>query len=162
MGFISETQKIRETAMPYMGGLVLDIGCGQDIIKPDAFGIDAREFPHTKLVTNSLYDLDKQLPHLVGKCDAVFSSHCLEHLPDDIKALKDWGVMLKSGGVMFLYLPCDTKYENSKNPEHLNIYTALSFCRDIESKLLDEFTLCEYGNDYGDDRYSFYIVMVKK
>lgn len=37
--------------------------------------------------------------------DFVFSSHCLEHLENWEKALKEWHRTLKSGGVLFLYLP---------------------------------------------------------
>jgi len=37
--------------------------------------------------------------------DYVFSSHCLEHLPDWVGALDHWASRIRSGGVMFLYLP---------------------------------------------------------
>jgi SAM-dependent methyltransferase len=37
--------------------------------------------------------------------DYIHSSHCLEHLPDWVGALDHWGSRLKSGGVLFLYLP---------------------------------------------------------
>jgi ubiquinone/menaquinone biosynthesis C-methylase UbiE len=37
--------------------------------------------------------------------DFVFSSHCLEHLKNWEKALKEWHRVLKSGGIIFLYLP---------------------------------------------------------
>jgi len=37
--------------------------------------------------------------------DYVFSSHCLEHLPDPVAALEHWRSRLRRGGVLFLYLP---------------------------------------------------------
>lgn len=37
--------------------------------------------------------------------DYIFSSHCLEHLFDPIKALTYWYSRIKPGGVLFLYLP---------------------------------------------------------
>lgn len=40
-----------------------------------------------------------------GPFDFVFSSHCLEHLPDPVAALEHWRDRLKPGGVLFLYLP---------------------------------------------------------
>jgi SAM-dependent methyltransferase len=40
-----------------------------------------------------------------GKFDYVFSSHCLEHLLNPIKALLHWKSRIKEGGVLFLYLP---------------------------------------------------------
>lgn len=40
-----------------------------------------------------------------GPFDYVFSSHCLEHLPDPISALEHWRSRIKPGGTLFLYLP---------------------------------------------------------
>jgi SAM-dependent methyltransferase len=40
-----------------------------------------------------------------NKVDYIFSSHCLEHLPDWVGALDYWTSKLKNGGVLFLYLP---------------------------------------------------------
>jgi SAM-dependent methyltransferase len=37
--------------------------------------------------------------------DYIFSSHCLEHLEDPIKALEYWVSLLKRDGVLFTYLP---------------------------------------------------------
>lgn len=37
--------------------------------------------------------------------DYVFSSHCLEHLDDPVRALEHWQQRLRPGGVLFLYLP---------------------------------------------------------
>lgn len=37
--------------------------------------------------------------------DYIFSSHCLEHLPNWIEALDYWTTKLVIGGVIFLYLP---------------------------------------------------------
>lgn len=37
--------------------------------------------------------------------DYIFSSHCLEHLPDPIAALEHWRSRLRRGGILFLYLP---------------------------------------------------------
>jgi len=40
-----------------------------------------------------------------GQVDYIFSSHCLEHLPNWVTALDYWLLKIKSGGVLFLYLP---------------------------------------------------------
>ena len=37
--------------------------------------------------------------------DWIFSSHCLEHIPRYMDALKYWVNNLKVGGIFFLYLP---------------------------------------------------------
>lgn len=37
--------------------------------------------------------------------DYIFSSHCLEHINDWVRVLDYWTSKIKSGGVLFLYLP---------------------------------------------------------
>lgn len=37
--------------------------------------------------------------------DFIFSSHCLEHLPNYVGALEHWRSKLRPDGVLFLYLP---------------------------------------------------------
>lgn len=56
--------------------------------------------------------------------DYIFSSHCLEHLYDWVDVLDYWTSKLKSGGVLFLYLP-DYSQEYWKpwnNRKHKNIF----------------------------------------
>ena len=57
--------------------------------------------------------------------DYIFSSHCLEHLPDWVKALDYWHTRLKVGGVVFLYLPDHSqKYWRSwHNRKHIHNLT---------------------------------------
>lgn len=40
-----------------------------------------------------------------GKVDYIFSSHCLEHIPNYVDALDYWVSKVKEGGLIFLYLP---------------------------------------------------------
>ena len=59
------------------------------------------------------------------KVDYIYSSHCLEHLPDWVKALDYWTEKLKPGGVLFLYLP-DYNQEYWRpwnNRKHTHIFT---------------------------------------
>jgi len=37
--------------------------------------------------------------------DYVFSSHCLEHCDSWVETLSEWISLIKSGGILFLYLP---------------------------------------------------------
>jgi SAM-dependent methyltransferase len=37
--------------------------------------------------------------------DYIFSSHCLEHLPNWVEALDYWTTIINSKGTLFLYLP---------------------------------------------------------
>jgi len=54
--------------------------------------------------------------------DYIFSSHCLEHVPNWSKTLLYWTEKIKSGGTLFLYLPhYDQKYWrpwNNKKHNH--------------------------------------------
>lgn len=164
MGFSSETEKIRPKVLKYLeGDSVLDYGCGGSKVVPHALGIDMRPMPDVDLVTQSIdevYDLSSRLQNYVGNTDAVFSSHFLEHVADDVRLIKSWAAMLKPGGFLVLYLPDDKKYDNSKNPEHLQIYTHDTFVSDFLPKF-PELETIEHGTDYGEDRYSFYTVSRK-
>jgi ubiquinone/menaquinone biosynthesis C-methylase UbiE len=40
-----------------------------------------------------------------GQYDYLISSHCLEHVANPIKALKEWNRVIKKGGLMVLVLP---------------------------------------------------------
>jgi ubiquinone/menaquinone biosynthesis C-methylase UbiE len=44
-----------------------------------------------------------------GEYDYLISSHCLEHVANPIKALKEWNRVIKDGGLMVLVLP-DPKF----------------------------------------------------
>jgi SAM-dependent methyltransferase len=56
--------------------------------------------------------------------DYIFSSHCLEHIPDWVGTLDYWITRLKIGGVLFLYLPhYDQVYWRPwNNTKHLHIF----------------------------------------
>jgi SAM-dependent methyltransferase len=57
--------------------------------------------------------------------DYIFSSHCLEHLPDWVKALDYWHTRIKSGGVVFLYLPDHSQvyWRSWHNRKHIHNLT---------------------------------------
>ena len=105
-------------AIPYAKhvciGTGVDIGCnrlewsypGSLPVDPVINEYDALNFPYENL-------------------DYIFSSHCLEHLYDWVDVLDYWTNKLKSGGVLFLYLP-DYSQEYWKpwnNRKHLNIFS---------------------------------------
>ena len=77
------------------GPAVLDIGFEGDDdvgvvvpILPGAIGVDV-DFPG--------YD-GRILPFASNSQDAVYSSHCLEHIPDYIKAIQEWHRVVRVGG----------------------------------------------------------------
>lgn len=57
--------------------------------------------------------------------DYIFSSHCLEHVPNWVDALNYWYDKLKPGGVLFLYLPDFTQHywRPWNNRKHIHAFT---------------------------------------
>lgn len=78
----------------------LDIGCNR---KEWAF-VDGSGVPALMIdkVFENEYDAYNLPP---TQFDYIFSSHCLEHLPDWVGAIDYWQTKLKVGGTLFLYLP---------------------------------------------------------
>jgi SAM-dependent methyltransferase len=66
-----------------------------------------------------------ELPEPTHGWDYIFSSHCLEHLPNWVSALDYWHTRLRVGGVVFLYLPDHSqKYWRSwHNRKHIHNLT---------------------------------------
>jgi len=93
----------------YLRGKVLDIGCGDDKITPDATGWDVDDGDAQKLesVPNSFYD-------------TVYSSHCLEHMRDPLEALLNWWRVLKPGGYLIVAVPDEDLYEQGVWPSFFN------------------------------------------
>lgn len=90
--------------------------------------------------------------------DYIYSSHCLEHLDDWVGALDYWTEHIKSGGVLFLYLPhYDQEYWRPwNNRKHISV---------LNSKMIVDY-LTERGyiniqNSERDLNHSFIVVAEK-
>lgn len=96
-------------------GLGYDIGCMKpEWSLPGSIPIDksfSDGFHATNLPTKNV--------------DYIFSSHCLEHIPDWVGVIDYWYETLKHNGILFLYLPhYSQKYWRPwNNKKHLNIFT---------------------------------------
>jgi SAM-dependent methyltransferase len=84
-------QFIAPSALQFCKGVGLDVGAGKWPLA-GALAVD------THTCGNAM-----ELP--LGEFDYIFSSHCLEHLPNPVAALEHWKTRLLRGGVLFLYLP---------------------------------------------------------
>ena len=91
---------ILPAASHFCQGNGLDIGPG-DHPFPGAWPIDIKDKMNQPSMAHGFDAM--HLPD--GEFDYIFSSHCLEHVCDPIGALQHWKEHLKSGGVLFLYLP---------------------------------------------------------
>lgn len=74
--------------------------------------------------------------------DAVFASHCLEHIEDFQNALRDWFRVLRIGGFLVIMVPHQYLYEkrvdlpSRYNADHKRFYTPASLMADVEGALL--------------------------
>lgn len=87
----NQSQYVLPIAQKFCTGRGLDVGAGPWPL-PGAVPVELRDGGNAM-----------ELP--AGDWDYVFSSHCLEHLPDPVAAIEHWQSRLRIGGVLFLYLP---------------------------------------------------------
>lgn len=100
-------------ALQVCKGTGYDVGYGEEEwMLPGSFGIDMKD-------GNDAMDLPE------GEVDFIYSSHCLEHLPNWVDALDHWTSRLRRGGVLFLYLPhFDQQYWRPwHNRKHKHVLT---------------------------------------
>jgi SAM-dependent methyltransferase len=118
------------------GANILDIGYRGYLheatpIVPQAIGVDL-EYPG--------YD-GKTLPFGDGTQDAVYSSHCLEHIEDYVGALREWHRVLRIGGFLVISVPHQFLYEKKFalpsrwNRDHKRFYTPASLMSEVEAAL---------------------------
>jgi glycosyltransferase involved in cell wall biosynthesis/SAM-dependent methyltransferase len=118
------------------GAAILDIGYrGYETevlpIVPQAVGVDL-DYPG--------YD-GRTLPFPDGSQDAVFSSHCLEHVDDCRTAIREWFRVLRTGGYLVLMVPHKYLYERRLTPpsrwnlDHRRFFTPATLLMRIEHAL---------------------------
>lgn len=109
-----------EYAFPYAkkvcSGIGYDIGCNRlEWSFPGSIPIDPaidKEYHALNLPQSGM--------------DYIFSSHCLEHIPNWVEVLDYWRLHLRSGGVLFLYLPDHSQkyWRPWNNRKHVSCFTA--------------------------------------
>lgn len=104
-----------EIAKQFCQGKGLDIGGFYGWTLPGSIPIN---------IADSILDFDAYKLPEYNELDYIFSSHCLEHLPDPIKAIIYWREHIRQGGVLFLYLPHpDMSYwRPENNTKHLHMW----------------------------------------
>jgi SAM-dependent methyltransferase len=105
-------------ATRYFRGAGVDIGG-----KPDPLALYRELFPAvTEIRTWDWEDGDAELMDSVPdeSFDFVHSSHCLEHLVDPVRGLKNWFRVLKPGGHMVVIIPDEDLYEVGVFPSEFN------------------------------------------
>lgn len=159
---MSEALKIFPVIQKYLRGRIWDLGCGDRKITEKAVGIDCRELPGVKYVA----DLNQPLTRIKVRGDdlpdVVFSSHFLEHVHSPLNLITDISMVLRTDGVLVLYLPDAKYYNNRNNPEHIHSFEYQVFMRWFETVFKNRFKIIEHGADWDVlDHYSFYLVAQK-
>src|SRR5262245_6788995 len=128
---------------------VVDVGCHKpEWALPGAIPVDiAFDDPYEAL----------NLPE--GKLDGIFSSHCLEHLPNYVDALEYWYSRLEPGGILFLYLPHpDQEYwKPHHNRKHIH-----SLNPDLLREILEDLGYVNIFITGYDLNHSFYVIAERK
>lgn len=160
-----EASKIRWETIPYFHGRVLDVGCGAYKCFPHWIGVDNGH--HWGMQGADVKSEATKLDLFsTNSCDAVFSSHLLEHIPlDEVpKALDEWMRVIKRGGHLMLYVPDEEEYpkvgEYGANPDH-KFNVNYDVVVDALQKVNHSWDMVEYEKRNKDDEYSLWFVIKK-
>jgi len=159
--YTSEIQKIRPLIQKYLvGKTILDIGCNNDPITPEAITVDCNPKSKAKVIIepDQIYKLSEYFKG--NKFSVICSSHSLEHILFDMEALWDWSKLLKDDGRIILYLP-DIRYYREYNPEHFHNYTLESFVKKL-NYYLPKLEIVEKFMHIEPECYSFCVVLKKQ
>lgn len=164
----NEAAKVRWDIVPYTRGTVLDLGCGPEKAFPHFIGVD--NCKDTELFGAVIRpDLKVEDCARISEsvepesCDAIFSSHLLEHIDDFAAALQDWWKCIKVGGHLVLYLPHEDLYpkcgEPGANPDHKHDFSSVDITQAMNFAGWD--LKVNEVRDQGDE-YSFLMVFEKR
>ncbi|WP_162875551.1 methyltransferase domain-containing protein [Sphingomonas crusticola] len=98
-------------------------------IVPQAIGVDVG-YPGYEGAT---------FPFADESFDAIYSSHCFEHIDDWLGVLRDWYRALKVGGFLVIVVPHQLLFERKRhlpspiNPDHKRFYTPMTLLAEIEA-----------------------------
>jgi SAM-dependent methyltransferase len=81
--------------------LAIDLGCGAKK-KPGTIGVDAAALPGVDHIVN--FDQDP-LPFADGSVGSIFSSHCLEHVHDPLRVLRELCRVAAPQATMEIWVP---------------------------------------------------------
>lgn len=118
--------------------VVLDVGCGSNSParvkdqRPDVHyvGLDVSDYNHTYppqnyadcYILSSPQDFATEIEKLCGQCNAVISSHNLEHCLEPDRALRAMSKALRIGGRLYLTFPCEASVNFPSRAGTLNFY----------------------------------------
>lgn len=130
-------------AYKFCKGYGLDVGYGREEWKlPGAIGIDQNKIMINDRVEEKSVFSALNLPFQQadgGGWNYIFSSHCLEHIPNWVDVLNHWYDNLRQGGILFLYLPDFSQryWRPWNNRKHIHAFTP---------EIIEEYMLTKFKN----------------
>ena len=129
--------------------LILDIGCSSGIFLKDLeqvgfktenlFGIDISEKAIANCKKNGIQNafvMDAQKISLSEKFDIIVASDCLEHLREDTEAIRNWNGLLKTGGMLCVFVPAFQSLWSSH--DEVNMHYRRYTNKALKDKLISE------------------------
>ena len=108
------------------GGIIIDLGCGWNKLVSPKKGYRVLGVDHN--ISKSIdirCDLNGKIPLADNSIDAVFSSHCIEHLRDKDRVFCEIHRILKMGGIAFIKVP-HFRSVQAENYDHLSRWASFS------------------------------------
>ncbi len=140
----------------YKRGIVLDVGCayGYFMKKCEEFGyqtvgVDVSDFAlkQAKKVTDGnliVADIsEKHLPLESESIDIISMFNTLEHLNNYSSAIKECLRLLKTGGLLYIYVPTENRWLTDKT--HINFFTVRTLRFVLENNGFEILKLGEEG-----------------
>ena len=90
-------------------GSIIDIGCGDCPVTDDCYKFDINDG-----------DANYITRYVNKQFDVVFSSHCLEHMINPYRTIKEWFNLVKPGGILIVTVPDEDLYEHNMFPSRYN------------------------------------------
>lgn len=126
-----------------IGDQILEVGCGGRKTVPNAVGLDrvskGEKIPGVSPVFISKADIcadaEGPIPVEDGRFDTVIARHILEHIVNDVDAVKEWGRVLRKSGRLIIAVP-NHNLRNTipMNIEHVRAWTPKSLKSFMESQ----------------------------
>ncbi len=101
----------------------LNLGCGDDI-RTEYVNLDIVSMPGVDVV----HDLRvTPLPFQENEFEEIFTSHCLEHLPNFVDIMQELWRITKPNGIIDIYVPYFASELAFRDPTHVNFFTYKTF-----------------------------------
>lgn len=108
-----------------MPRVVLELGCGSTKRDGNAIGVDAMDLPGVDLV-GDVFDVLASFP--AASVDAIASFHFVEHVDDLSRLVREFGRVMKNGGVLTIVVPHFSNPYFYSDHTHRRFFGLYTFC----------------------------------